>query len=319
MRDHLALVKNGRMGSEMRVYDFREANTFDSVEFDINNKEKEVIMEKDKEQKEVEKKTSDEFVSAEKLYAKFPEYKEWIDANKYTRSEDEEPKKDEEEKSKASEKGDAEDPKKKDTEDNIVVEKDKDSKTGFITKKVEDEKVDKRKLIDQIGGILKSKDLDDEIIRTIIGKAEEIAYNGSEKSEADDEEEKKEEVKEEKKEEVKEEETKDGCGMDADEIRKQAKEEAIKTIRAMDDFASKVFPHCGKFTYDSMESVEQMAEEACKKLNLETNGNAVATINGFISAKSAQKVVFTLDANEQHKAVNLEDEVKSRLNKIFSK
>lgn len=317
--NHLALVKNGRMGSEMRVYDFREANTFDSVEFDINNKEKEVIMEKDKEQKEVEKKTSDEFVSAEKLYAKFPEHKEWIDANKYTRSEDEEPKKDEEEKSKASEKDDAEEEKKKDTEDKIVVKKDKYSKTGFTTKKVEDEKVDKRKLIDQIGGILKSKDLDDEIIRTIIGKAEEIAYNGSEKSEADDKEEKKEEVKEEKKEEVKEEETKDGCGMDADEIRKQAKEEAIKTIRAMDDFASKVFPHCGKFTYDSMESVEQMAEEACKKLNLETNGNAVATINGFISAKSAHKVVFTLDANEQHKSVNLEDEVKSRLNKIFSK
>ena len=43
------------------------------------------------------------------------------------------------------------------------------------------EKVDKRKLIDEIGGILKGK-VDDELIRTIIKKAEEIGYEDSEKS-----------------------------------------------------------------------------------------------------------------------------------------
>lgn len=43
-------------------------------------------------------------------------------------------------------------------------------------KKVENEKVDKRKLIDEIGGILKGK-VDEELWRTIIGKAEKIAYD----------------------------------------------------------------------------------------------------------------------------------------------
>lgn len=49
------------------------------------------------------------------------------------------------------------------------------------------ESVDKRALIDEIGGILKDKGLDEEIIRTVIGKAEKIAYDGSETSESDNE------------------------------------------------------------------------------------------------------------------------------------
>lgn len=47
------------------------------------------------------------------------------------------------------------------------------------------ESVDKRKLIDEIGGILKGK-VDEELWRTIIGKAEKLAYNDSTAS-ADDE------------------------------------------------------------------------------------------------------------------------------------
>lgn len=54
---------------------------------------------------------------------------------------------------------------------------------------------DKRKLIDEIGGMIKDK-VDEEVWRTIIKKAEELAYNGSETSKADNEE--KEEVKEKK-------------------------------------------------------------------------------------------------------------------------
>lgn len=50
--------------------------------------------------------------------------------------------------------------------------------------KVENE--DKRKLIDEIGGILKGK-VDEELWRTIIGKAEKLAYEGSEDSKADNE------------------------------------------------------------------------------------------------------------------------------------
>lgn len=58
-----------------------------------------------------------------------------------------------------------------------------------------DEEVDKRKLIDEIGGILKDK-VSDEIIRTVIGKAEKIAYNDSEAGTADDEDPDKDGVKE---------------------------------------------------------------------------------------------------------------------------
>lgn len=47
------------------------------------------------------------------------------------------------------------------------------------------ESVDKRKLIDEIGGILKGK-IDEELWRTVIGKAEKLAYNDSTAS-ADDE------------------------------------------------------------------------------------------------------------------------------------
>lgn len=49
------------------------------------------------------------------------------------------------------------------------------------------ENEDKRKLIDEIGGILKDK-VDEELWRTIIGKAEKLAYEGSEASTADNEE-----------------------------------------------------------------------------------------------------------------------------------
>lgn len=47
--------------------------------------------------------------------------------------------------------------------------------------KENEDHTDKRKLIDEIGGILKGK-VDDELWRTIIGKAEKIAYEGSETS-----------------------------------------------------------------------------------------------------------------------------------------
>ncbi len=64
-------------------------------------------------------------------------------------------------------------------------------------REVENEHVDKRELIDEVGGILKDK-VDDEIIRTIIGKMEKLAYDKSEAKDdkADNE---KEDVKEEEK------------------------------------------------------------------------------------------------------------------------
>ena len=66
-------------------------------------------------------------------------------------------------------------------------------------KEVENEKVDKRKLIDEVAGIMKSAGCDDELIRTAIGKMEKIGYDESEAGTADNKKVKNEDKKEEDK------------------------------------------------------------------------------------------------------------------------
>lgn len=76
---------------------------------------------------------------------------------------------------------------------------------------INNEKEDKRKLIDEVGGILKGK-VDDEVIRTIIKKMEEASYNESEAGSADnekDEEDEKEDKKEVENKKVKNEDAED--------------------------------------------------------------------------------------------------------------
>ena len=53
--------------------------------------------------------------------------------------------------------------------------------------KIENDKVDKRKLIDEVAGIMKSAGCDDELIRTAIGKMEKMSYDKSEAGTADNE------------------------------------------------------------------------------------------------------------------------------------
>ena len=60
----------------------------------------------------------------------------------------------------------------------------KNSKDEEKKEEIQNEDVDKRKLIDEIGGILKDK-VDDEIIRLVIKKCEEIGYDESEAGTAD--------------------------------------------------------------------------------------------------------------------------------------
>lgn len=62
--------------------------------------------------------------------------------------------------------------------------------TGAITD-TNNDSVDKRKLIDEVGGILKGK-VDEEIWRTVIKKMEEASYNGSEDTQTDNEDKRKE-------------------------------------------------------------------------------------------------------------------------------
>ena len=65
---------------------------------------------------------------------------------------------------------------------NEAEDETKDKKGDEAENKAKNE--DKRKIIDEVGGILKGK-VDDEIIRTVIGKLEKLAYEPSEDSKAD--------------------------------------------------------------------------------------------------------------------------------------
>lgn len=67
------------------------------------------------------------------------------------------------------------------------VENNKGEDMDDTKEKVDNEKVDKRKLIDEVAGIMKSAGADDEKIRTAIGKMEKLAYDKSEAGTADNE------------------------------------------------------------------------------------------------------------------------------------
>lgn len=144
------------------------------------------------------------------------------------------------------------------------------------------EKVDKRKLIDQIGGILKGK-VDDEIIRTILKKAEEVAYSDSEKS-ADDEEakEKPDEKEGEKKASDEEEKGKE------DKEDKQAEDKAVmrrllSEISKRDALATRLSSIIGDFEHSEM-TVADVADYGVKHLKLNVQkGMEVAAIEGYLA------------------------------------
>lgn len=84
------------------------------------------------------------------------------------------------------------------------------------------EGVDKRKLIDEVGGMLKDK-VDEELWRTIIGKLEKLSYNGSEDSKQDNK-----CKNEEPKEDDKEEKAEDKAEDKAEKAKDKAEEKADK-------------------------------------------------------------------------------------------
>ena len=124
----------------------------------------------------------------------------------------------------------------------------------------EDEKVDKRKLIDEIGGILKGK-VDEELWRTVIQKAEKLSYNDSE-SGSNDEAPAEKEKKEEK-----------AISMD----------EAVKYLAKRDGIISKIKPIIGDNVNYAKMSVAEVVKYACDKLNLK---NSEDVLNGYLKAKS---------------------------------
>ena len=96
-------------------------------------------------------------------------------------NEDEEDKEeDEEKKSKKASKKNSEEGKDEEEKKDSEEEKDKEEKESKKNKKNEGEDIDKRKGIDEIGGFLKDKGLNDEDIRFVIGLAEKLSYEKDE-------------------------------------------------------------------------------------------------------------------------------------------
>ena len=146
-----------------------------------------------------------------------------------------------------------------------------------------DAEVDKRKLIDEIGGILKDK-VSDEIIRTIMGKAEELAYNKSEAGSADDEEEPKEESK---------------LADKVNEVEKSMDELPAKVLKMLADreaLYNKVAPLVGAFDHADM-TEEQVAQYACDKLDIKDveKGQHAAVLKGYLKAQKPVQIV-SMDA-----------------------
>lgn len=171
---------------------------------------------------------------------------------------------------------------------------------------------DKRKIIDEIGGILKDAGLDDELIRTVIGKAEKLAYNASEAGKGTDEGEEVEEVIEEKEEKAGKDcgkkAAKDKCGKDKDEEEVEEKEDVvnkvvekkgmdendvIKVIARKDRLAKAVAKVIGTFDHSEM-TEQQVAEYACDKLDLPVKkGEEITGINCYLKSLPKERVIFS--------------------------
>lgn len=189
-------------------------------------------------------------------------------------------------------------------EEKMDTEEKKESVAKVKNEKVvEDKAVDKRKLIDEIGGILKGK-IDDELIRTIIKKAEEIAYNGSEATKTDDEvnaKVNKEEIVKDKcaKDECKNKMAKDEMTFDIDSIKAQVREEVMQDFKARDEARKNVKSTLGEINVMAFDSCADIYKMACEKagLNVSDIANYKDAFIGFTAGSKANKAVLALDAS----------------------
>ena len=168
-----------------------------------------------------------------------------------------------------------------------------------------DEDVDKRALIDEVGGILKDK-IDEELWRTVIGKIEKLAYNDSEAENNDEDE------IEEKKDELEEEIVKDEEEVVVPPVEEKIEEKEddgktevqvavsmdamIKAIAERDALVDAVKPVIGdNANYKSM-TAEAVAKYACDKLDIKVaKGMERAALTGYLKANKKHNVTFSLD------------------------
>lgn len=181
---------------------------------------------------------------------------------------------------------------------------------------------DKRKLIDEIGGILKDK-VDEELWKTIIGKIEKVAYNGSEASKGTDEKDDEKKDDEAKKDDEKK--SEDGCGKDEkkdekkdddkksedeDDKKEDDKKEEKEEKKSMDEgeifkmfarkekLAKEIEDVLGTFDHSEMTETE-VAKYACDKLELEAvEGQEITAIKGYLKGLSKGKVEVSIKKAE---------------------
>ena len=134
------------------------------------------------------------------------------------------------------------------------VENEKPEGEDMNENEVKNERVDKRKLIDEVAGIMKSAGADDEKIRTAIAKMEKLAYDKSEAGTADNE---KEDDKPADASKVKNEETKED-EKKYEDLKKDVKEDAENKCKNSVDNAKSEF-------FDKMNEIFNAAMEPPKE------------------------------------------------------
>lgn len=174
-------------------------------------------------------------------------------------------------------------------------------KSNAAYKRSEDEDVDKRKLIDEIGGILKGK-VDEEIWRTVIGKAEKLSYNDSSRGTANDGEggEKKETpAKDEGDGEKGEGKEKTFTASDAAEMEARITKSIMKAAAKKSELVGRLEGHIGVFDSAEM-TLEDVALYGCKKLGVAADAsNAVAVVNAVLQTRKnapSQEGLYAFDA-----------------------
>lgn len=263
--NHLALVDEGRMGKDVRVMD--KSITYDSISDILQKKEKDNMADEKQQAQDVDKRELIREVMA--ISAKPDSDFEGGEEEKIETI----AKKLEEMAYNPSESG-ANDEEIEPLEVAIKEGEDEDeTKCGdedpTDETKAEDDDEDKRKLIDEIGGILKGK-VDEELWRTVIGKAEKLAYNDSETG-ANDEDPEKEDDK------------KDGVSMD----------EAIKYLAKKDALVKKIRIHVGDSALYPQMTIKQVVKYACDKLRIK---NSLDCLEGYLKAKSQLAAKVSMDS-----------------------
>lgn len=223
----------------------------------------------------------------------------------------------------SEQKGEKMDNLKKNLDGDLVIEHEDDEEKKVADKCGKDADIDKRELIREIGAIAGQAGMSEELVRTLMQKAEALAYNGSEEGKATDEDEEElfEEEEEKKSEDADEEEIleeeKEVDDNDEEDKEKESEDEEeeeieekkdieksldalpsqiIKMIAQRDALASKLKPIIGDFNYQT-KTLDQVAKYACDALDIKVNPkDAKAAIKGYLAGykKSAKK--YSMDS-----------------------